>query len=170
MRTPQEPATDSDIGELRPSIDIEWAVASGRVEVPETRICQWVNACANEIALPAFELSVRVVDDPEMRDLNHRFRDSSNSTNVLSFANGIRDESGRQLLGDIVICAPVLLAEAQAQQKSVEEHFAHLIIHGLLHLRGYDHQDDGEAREMETVEVRLMRRLGFENPYLEMSL
>ena len=88
-------------------------------------------------------------------------------TNVLSFGNGDIDEFGVRLLGDIVICAPVLLEESSNQGKEQAAHFAHLLVHGILHLLGYDHLQDAEAEEMERIEARILSTLGWPNPHIE---
>lgn len=103
---------------------------------------------------------MRVVDEAEGAALNARFRGGSGPTNVLSFPAG---ETG--LLGDIAICAPVVEAEARAQRKTVEAHFAHMVVHGVFHLRGMDHGDDARAARMEARESAVLHTLGFGDPY-----
>jgi len=102
-------------------------------------------------------LTVRVVGAREGRALNRRFRRRARATNVLAFAYGGA--------GDIVLCHPVVAREARAQGKSVRAHYAHLVVHGVLHLRGYLHDDKRGARRMEAREIRILRRLGFADPY-----
>lgn len=104
------------------------------------------------------EVTVRIVGAREGRLLNLRFRGRGKPTNVLSFPYG----RGR---GDIVLCHPVVAREARAQGKSLAAHYAHLAVHGSLHLRGYDHVKKKDARRMEKAEIRVLRRLGFANPY-----
>ena len=106
------------------------------------------------------EVTLRVVHETEGRQLNHDYRGKDHATNVLTFVY-----ASRPLAGDIVICAPVVLREARAQGKAVEAHHAHLLVHGLLHLQGYDHERDDEAARMEGREKRVMRALGFGDPY-----
>ena len=106
------------------------------------------------------DVCVRIVDRGEGADLNHRFRQRAGATNVLAFPAG---EAG--VLGDIAICAPVVAEEANAQGKPLAHHYAHLVVHGVLHLLGMDHATPGEARTMEAQEVKLLARLGIENPY-----
>jgi len=103
---------------------------------------------------------MRVVDEAEGAALNARFRGGSGATNVLSFPAG---ESG--LLGDIAICAPVVEAEARAQRKTLDAHFAHMVVHGVFHLRGLDHDDEVRAARMEARESAVLHTLGFADPY-----
>jgi len=141
-------------------IDVQYAVNRAGLPGPE-RISVW--ACA---ALPyrhAAELSVRVVDDTEMRELNRRFRQQDKTTNVLSFPYSVPGMPA--LLGDLVIDYVVVEREASEQRKSVEAHFAHIVVHGVLHLRGYDHVDDKEALLMEAKEREILAVLGFPDPY-----
>jgi probable rRNA maturation factor len=107
----------------------------------------------------AGELGVRVVGSAESRRLNARYRGKDKPTNVLSFMGEAL------LLGDLVICASVVRAEAREQGKSLRAHWAHLVVHGALHLIGYDHEREAEAKRMERREVAVLRRLGFANPY-----
>lgn len=111
------------------------------------------------------ELTVRVVGRDESRELNRTFRGKDSETNVLSFPAEIPEGIDLPLLGDIVICAPLVAEEAAEQGKAVRDHWAHLTIHGLLHLMGYDHLDDDEAEEMESLEISLLESLGIDNPY-----
>lgn len=112
-------------------------------------------------ALPARhgELTIRIVDESESRMLNRDYRGKDKSTNVLSFAGE------GEVLGDLVICAPVVEREAREQHKTLRAHWAHMVVHGCLHLRGYDHEHDTDAQKMEAREIRILRQLGFDNPY-----
>lgn len=112
------------------------------------------------------ELSLRIVDDAEMRELNHRYRGADYATNVLSFPAELPPELKLPHLGDIVICAAVVEREAQEQHKSRDAHWAHMIVHGTLHLLGYDHVEDTDADIMEALEIAILRELNFANPYL----
>jgi probable rRNA maturation factor len=110
-------------------------------------------------ALPAgAEVTLRIVSAPESKRLNGKFRMKNKPTNVLSFPYG----GGS---GDLVLCHPVIAKEAKTQGKSLRAHYAHLVVHGLLHLRGHDHLRRGDASRMERTEIRILRRLGFGNPY-----
>jgi probable rRNA maturation factor len=115
------------------------------------------------------ELSIRLVDENESQTLNHDYRGKDYPTNVLSFPMDIPEGIPVNLLGDLVICAPVVIKEAQEQNKTEEAHWAHLVIHGTLHLLGYDHIDDAQAEQMESLEIQLIQSLGYPNPYLEPS-
>jgi len=112
------------------------------------------------------ELLLRLVDETESAELNEKYRHKSGSTNVLSFPYQPTAEMNLAVWGDLVICAPVVAREAQQQQKPEQAHWAHMLIHGLLHLQGYDHQDQSSADEMEALEIHILARLGFNNPYL----
>jgi probable rRNA maturation factor len=111
------------------------------------------------------EISVRLVDTEEMTTLNETYRDKAGPTNVLSFPSDLPDELQLPLLGDIVICAPVVRAEAAQQGKSLTAHWAHMTIHGTLHLLGYDHIAEGEAATMEALESAILARLDYPCPY-----
>lgn len=108
------------------------------------------------------ELTIRVVDETESESLNSQYRRKHKPTNVLSFAYGERG-----VLGDLVICAPVVAREAQEQNKPLRAHWAHMVVHGCLHLQGHDHENDADAAKMEALEIRIMEKLGFNNPYRE---
>lgn len=110
-------------------------------------------------------IGVRLVGRTESRRLNATYRARNHATNVLSFAAPERQPGGERLLGDLVICAPVVAAEARAQGKAVDAHWAHLVVHGTLHLIGYDHERPRAARAMEAREVAILSRLGYPNPY-----
>ena len=108
------------------------------------------------------EVTIRIVDEHEARALNSQYRAKDYATNVLTFP--ITEEP--ILMGDIVICAPVMAAEAIAQNKSITAHFAHLTVHGMLHLSGFDHEAEPQAELMEALEVQILAKLGYANPYL----
>ncbi|MCV6604762.1 MAG: rRNA maturation RNase YbeY [Porticoccaceae bacterium] len=149
-------------------IDIE--NASGSDDVPdEDQIRRWVGAALQ--ALPedqqrhSAELSVRIVSEQESRNLNHRYRHKNSPTNVLSFPSELPAELGIPLLGDLAICAQVVAQEARQQHKTADAHWAHMLVHGTLHLLDYDHIDDSDADVMETLETRIITELGFPAPY-----
>lgn len=124
---------------------------------------KWV-CCGLAETLKDVEITIRFVTEEESHDLNARYRNQSKPTNILSF-NYDNDVMPHALLGDLVLCGPVILREAHDEHKSVEFHLAHLIIHGVLHLQGYDHQTDHDACAMETKEIALLADLQFPNPY-----
>jgi probable rRNA maturation factor len=106
-------------------------------------------------------VTLRVVDGREARALNRRYRGRDYATNVLTFVY----DDDVSLTGDIVLCAPVIAKEARSQHKTLRAHYAHLVIHGMLHLQGYGHERDGDAARMEAREIALLRTLGYDNPY-----
>jgi probable rRNA maturation factor len=110
------------------------------------------------LAASPSQVNLRIVGEREGRRLNERFRKKARATNVLSFPYGKGS-------GDVVLCHPVIAREARAQGKSLYAHYAHLVVHGVLHLRGHDHLAAREAARMEKAEVRILRRLGFADPY-----
>ena len=130
-------------------------------------------------AKDSLSLVIRIVDEEEGIALNHTYRDKNTATNVLSFPYEVpeyaadipelQNEYSQQYLGDLVLCEKVVINEAKAQNKTLEQHWAHLIIHGVLHLQGYDHIDDHDAIIMESLEIEIMKHLGFANPYSESS-
>ena len=126
---------------------------------------QWVKASvAPEIKNG--EICIRFVDEVEMASLNQDFRKKSGPTNILSFPPSSSQEFDPDHLGDLVICVPVVLQEAAAQHKSIVNHFAHLTVHGVLHLQGYDHMTEQEALIMEGLEIAILEALDIPNPYL----
>ena len=111
------------------------------------------------------EISVRLVDEPEMAELNGRYRDRHASTNVLSFPADLPAGLDLPMLGDIVICAPVVRREASQQGKPLQAHWAHMTVHGTLHLLGYDHENDSDATTMESLETAILAQLNYPCPY-----
>ena len=139
--------------------------ASSSEDAPdEESIKRWVSAVIGSKEGDT-ELSVRIVDEPEGKKLNETYRGATGPTNVLSFPFDEKTPEPLPLIGDIVVCAPVVAREAQQQNKDLTAHWAHMIIHGVLHLLGYDHQNDSEAAIMETLETEIMQKLGFAPPY-----
>ncbi len=108
------------------------------------------------------EVTIRIVDEDEARILNSTYRGKDYATNVLTFP--LTEEP--HLMGDIIICAPVVAVEAKAQNITLEAHYAHLTVHGVLHLHGYDHETDEQAALMESIEVTILQKLGYANPYV----
>ncbi|HHJ12139.1 MAG TPA: rRNA maturation RNase YbeY [Chromatiales bacterium] len=130
---------------------------------------RWLAAALEDLP-PETGVVIRVVDEDESRALNAAYRGKDRPTNVLSFPfeppPGLPDEASAHL-GDLVICAPVVRREAAAQGKSEEAHWAHMVVHGVLHLRGFDHMEAGEAERMEALERTILARLGYPDPYQE---
>ena len=146
-------------------IDLVVQNASIGPDIPLEKSFQlWVEAALANHASDA-AVTLRLVDEPEGRELNQRFRKKDNATNVLSFPCDLSDESGLRILGDIVVCEPVVTREALEQGKHPGDHWAHVIIHGLLHLLGFDHIESQQAEEMEGLEVSLLREMDVSNPY-----
>ena len=129
------------------------------------QIEQWATA-AVEPQSDEVEMTVRIVDEAESHALNLNYRGKDRPTNVLSFPFECPDEVELPLLGDLVICRQVVEREAQEQDKPVMAHWAHMVVHGSLHLLGYDHIEDDEAEKMESLETQIMTGLGFADPYL----
>ena len=129
-------------------------------------IFRWVVATLNTGGRPgSAELTVRIVDEFEMQDLNGRFRGKHRPTNVLAFCADLPPELQLPLLGDMVICAAVVTREATEQAKQLQAHWAHITIHGTLHLLGFDHCSDSETREMESTETAILAGLSYPAPY-----
>jgi probable rRNA maturation factor len=133
----------------------------------ETDFRQWCQAALLQADYTDnSELVIRIVDEAEGADLNQRYRHKHSATNVLSFPFQEEfAETTLDLLGDVVICAPVVFREARLQNKEPQAHWAHLVIHGVLHLLGYDHQTDNQADTMEKLEIRILQGLGYPDPY-----
>jgi len=111
------------------------------------------------------KLVIRIVDESESQALNRQYRGIDKSTNVLSFPFEAPPHVPSKHIGDLVICAPVVEREAAEQGKALDAHWAHMVVHGVLHLLGYDHQTDADAETMEGLEIAILGRLGFPNPY-----
>lgn len=134
---------------------------SGAPSVTELRA--WARAAAG--THQHGEVTIRIVGDSESAGLNLRYRGKSGPTNVLSFPYPAVPGAPRVLCGDLVLCAPVVLRQAAEQHKPVTQHWAHLVVHGMLHLQGYDHEVADAAAEMETLEVNILKSLNIQNPY-----
>ena len=120
-------------------------------------------------ALPAnkknYEIVIRIVDTKEITELNKKYRKKNKPTNIISFQFEPPPGIKNSFLGDLVICAPFVRQEAKAQHKTITSHWAHLVIHGLLHLLGHDHIKEQEAKKMESLEIKHLKKLGFSDPY-----
>ncbi|MGH8280671.1 MAG: rRNA maturation RNase YbeY [Gammaproteobacteria bacterium] len=137
-----------------------------RVKTTPTRaqFTRWVNA-ALAGRRDSAELAIRIVDETESATLNRTYRHVDHPTNILSFPASVPPGAQTSLLGDLAICAPVVLREAAQQDKAIENHWAHLTVHGTLHLLGYDHEAKAQAREMESLETAVLAGLGYPDPY-----
>jgi len=152
-------------------LELQQAIVSA--SIPEKKVIEcWVKTALEEVSqnqklqpLQPQELTIRIVDKDEMQSLNNTYRHQDKTTNVLSFPFEAPPPIQSPLLGDIVICHDVLLEEAAQQEKALSEHWAHIVIHGVLHLKGYDHINDAEAEIMENLEIKILGRLEIANPY-----
>ncbi|MBU2708399.1 rRNA maturation RNase YbeY [Zooshikella marina] len=126
----------------------------------------WVETVLVNESVNDAELSIRVVNTAESAELNGTYRQKHYATNVLSFPADLPEELDLPLLGDLAICADIVASEATIQGKPLQAHWAHMVIHGVLHLLGYDHINDDEATLMESLEVQLLKQLGFNDPYV----
>lgn len=145
------------------SVDVQ--IASEMPVVPSAeQFIVWASVVLSD-AEGDVELSVRVVDESESSELNQAYRNIAGPTNVLAFPFEAPDHVPVPLLGDVVICAPVVCREALDQNKPADAHFAHMIVHGTLHLLGYDHRAEAQAARMESEERRVLAALGFPDPY-----
>jgi probable rRNA maturation factor len=150
-------------GAAKLSLTVQYATGAGSPP-SRSQLRIWAAAALEQSAA----VTLRFVDEVEGHRLNRDFRGKDHATNVLTFAYGDVDAPGGEaarLAGDIVLCTPVVSAEAREQCKPLEAHFAHLVIHGMLHLQGYDHERDDEARTMETRETEILAKLGYPDPY-----
>ncbi len=133
----------------------------------EERIIEWSSFVLNDASLESdLEMTIRLVHEAEISELNQKYRQKFGTTNVLSFPADLPEELQIPLLGDVIICAEVVAAEAQAQNKTAESHWAHMVIHGTLHLLGYDHIEAHEADVMEAKEIEILANFGYPNPYV----
>lgn len=147
------------------TITLDLQIASEAADLPaESDIQVWLDAALASYQRN-FELTIRIVDNSESQSLNHQYRGKDKPTNVLSFPFEVPEGIELDLLGDLIICAPVVKAEASEQEKPIIAHWAHMVVHGCLHLLGFDHITEEEALEMETLEIDILAKLGFNNPY-----
>lgn len=156
-------------------IELQLQVASRSTEYPDEKIMQaWLNHI--DKGTDDESVGIRIVDADESADLNNQYRRKQGATNVLSFpfeSPQLPDDSYEDdeyldnFLGDLVICAPIVNAEAVAQGKTLDAHWAHMIVHGVLHLKGYDHVEDADAEQMEALEREILTSMGFSDPYTE---
>jgi len=137
--------------------------------VPKQELLQlWVDSVLKDGSQNS-EIVIRIIDEQQMAEFNKQYRHKEGPTNILSFPFEVPDDIQSDLLGDLLVCAPVLEKESCEQHKFLEHHWAHIIVHGVLHLIGYDHIDDQGAEEMEALEVRILKTIKINNPYEENS-
>ncbi|MBD1572257.1 rRNA maturation RNase YbeY [Vibrio sp. S17_S38] len=146
-------------------LDLQIVVENGDALPSQDQFQQWLDAVI-PLFQPQAEVTIRVVDTNESQQLNRDYRGIDKPTNVLSFPFEAPPEVEIDLLGDLIICQQVVEREASEQNKPLNAHWAHMVIHGSLHLLGYDHIEDEEAEEMESIETEIMQKLGFDDPYL----
>lgn len=142
--------------------------AADKEHAPKAALLRrWARAALEKKLNQAAELTIRIVDVTEMTELNSTYRQKPGPTNVLSFPADLHDavQLDIRLLGDIIICPAIVNREAKEQQKIAEAHWAHMVVHGVFHLLGYDHVQDEDARVMEALEIDVLDKLGFTNPY-----
>ena len=152
---------------MKSGVDVQRACAASGVP-PPAKLVQWAEAALAGRSQGA-QMTVRVVDEREGAELNERYRRRTGPTNVLAFAFDAPELppelSSARMLGDVVVCAPVAEREAREHAKRLEAHWAHLVVHGTLHLLGYDHDRSETATEMEAAEREILGRLGYPDPY-----
>jgi len=151
---------------MRRRLQLDLSYAARAPWVPTRRqFLRWIDAAWASRRESAV-VSIRVVGLKGSRSLNRRYRLKDRATNVLSFSGAGRLPDGSWLLGELVLCAPVVASEARQQRKRVAAHWAHMTVHGVLHLLGFDHGEPAEAAKMESLEVQILDRLGFSDPYV----
>ncbi len=146
-------------------VDLQLATAASALPSLE-QLTQWASLAAKD-RFDGGEITIRLVDKEESQTLNRTYRNKDKPTNVLSFPFEVPEGVEIDLLGDLVICVQIVAEEAELQHKKPLDHWAHLVIHGMLHLLGYDHIQDDEAHEMETLETLLLAQIGIGDPYRE---
>lgn len=145
-------------------IDLQLACDSS--ELPSLELFQqWTDSALKAVTDKTFEITIRIVNVEESQQLNSQYRQKDKPTNVLSFPFDVPEGIDLNLLGDLVVCAQVVEQEAKEQSKTLFDHWAHMIIHGCLHLLGYDHINDNDAEEMEALEIKVLAELSIDNPY-----
>ena len=134
----------------------------------DQQIISWAKSALTPL-IAAAELTIRIVGETEIRSLNKQYRHKDDSTNVLSFPSSvpqqIQEELKTHFIGDIIICPSVLTKESDEQAKALEHHWAHMVVHGILHLLGYDHIQAADETKMQTLEIQILQQLGIDNPY-----
>jgi len=153
------------------SIEVDLQIASNTSNLPKAENLEsWVNTALSTVSKDDLELTLRIVDEDEMQSLNREYRNQDKPTNVLSFPFDDPPGIKTTLLGDILICAPVVEREAKDYGVDLNEHWAHMVVHGILHLCGYDHMQTIEATEMAKLELQILEKIGFYNRQLSRSV
>jgi len=157
---------------MNPNVEVQFALEDADEPPEPERLIAWAAAALEAVERPGAAMTVRVVDAEEGRALNRDFRGRDHATNVLSFPFAevppeAMAELGAPYIGDLAICAPVVAREAAEQDKPAAAHWAHMVVHGVLHLAGHDHQAEDEAAAMEAREREILAALGFPDPYAE---
>lgn len=150
------------MGEAMLDLDIQYPDDNPDGLPEPASFTRWINAAIGDTPTA---LTLRLTDAGEMAELNNQYRGKAYATNVLSFPLEFPDETGIPYIGDIVICPDVVAREATEQDKPLEAHYAHLCVHGVLHLFGYDHETEMDAEEMEMLETQILAKLGYPDPY-----
>ena len=151
---------------MKLQLSVQYGVTRAGLPADST-LRRWAHAALKGLRRRRVMLGLRIVGNAESAALNGRFRRKSYPTNVLSFPFEAPPGTRSDILGDLVICAPVVRREAHTQRKTVNAHWAHMVVHGILHLRGYDHRKRQDAVVMEKKEIRLLKELGYANPYIQ---
>ncbi len=147
-------------------VTLDYQCVSRSPDLPEeTDVLAWLTITMEAMALQESEVTVRIVDIEESRTLNCQYRGKDKPTNVLSFPFEVPEGIEMPFIGDLVVCADVVKQEAIEQAKPSQHHWAHMIIHGTLHLLGYDHIEDSDADEMESLEISILSKLNIDDPY-----
>ncbi|MDC9714770.1 MAG: rRNA maturation RNase YbeY [Gammaproteobacteria bacterium] len=133
--------------------------------INEQNLIDTLQSVITNLGFETSELLIRIVNKNEMQNLNKTYRNQDKPTNVLSFSSDLPTEIDETILGDVVICSAVVREEAKMQNKAFDDHLAHMAVHGVLHLLGYDHIKENEAQAMEALEIKILQKLDIENPY-----
>ena len=146
-------------------VAVIWSAPTVEGDPSDQDLMNWAEQALDHQGVAPCEMAIKIVEPEESRALNLQFRGKDSPTNVLSFPldGGMPDQS--LLLGDLAVCADIVRAEAAQQGKTVAAHFAHMTVHGVMHLMGFDHAEEAEAEEMEQIEIKILHTIGFPDPY-----
>ncbi|MDT0593987.1 rRNA maturation RNase YbeY [Glaciecola petra] len=153
-------------------LDLDWHIAEDVEEkllkhIPNAKlVSNWLKTTLEQVQYEGIlEVGIRVIGSEESYSLNQQYRNQAKATNVLSFESELPEYIPSNFIGDLAICAPIVIEEAETQNKLAHDHWAHLCIHGLLHLLGYDHITESDAEKMESAEIKILAQLGIDDPY-----